>query len=247
VVNWGAGPTSSDITADVACFRLNGTSTDSAFTAVFLTRGYNSGTIGYAWANDPTATDYTPETSYQSSGSVTIHRAGVGDYAVRFPGLDAAHGDVEITGYGSLPCKVKGITADSTAMIVGVLCPLGDAQFNILYTKNVGLTGVVRPKAAYLHAFPFATGANRLPAAFRYSTAGTTPTLTRTSAGRYVVTLPGMPKGGVVHVTAGFNSYYLCNVSKIRTIGTPQKVGVSCFIAISGDPQDSEFGLSYTK
>ena len=235
VLTWGTGATSSDITADVGCFVLNGTNTDSAFTAVFLTRGYNSGTIAYAWANNETATDYTPSTFYQSSGgSVTIHRAGSGDYAVRFPGFDANHGNVQVTGYGDLPCKVKDVTSDSTAMIVGVLCPLGDAEFNVLYTKNVGLTGVARPKAAYLHAVPLATGANRLPAAFRYSTAGTTPTLTRTSVGKYVVTLPGMPKGGVVHVTAGFNSVYLCNVRKIRTTGTPQKVGVSCINTNSG-------------
>ena len=243
VQGWGGGP---DIGIYVGCYRLNGTSVDSAFTAVFLQRGYNSGYIGYLWADQPTSTDYTPDTFYQSSGgSFTIHRSSAGHYLVRLPGFDADHGNVQVTGYGATTCKLGETSSDGTAMIIGVACPAGDSRFNLLYTKNVGLTGVSRPKAAYLRAFPLASGTHRTPGAFRYSSEGTTPTLTRSGVGEYVVTFPGMPKGGVAHVTAGPGAD-VCYLTKIRTNAAPQKVGVSC-VTFGGAPADAAFDLSYTK
>ena len=72
------------------------------------------------------------------------------------------------------------------------------------------------------------------------------PHVTRSGVGRYLVTLPGMPKGGAAHVTAYGTGASFCALSSIRTAGTPEQVGVRCFKP-NGDPVDSEFGLSYER
>jgi len=63
VVEWftGSAGHEADIDVVVTCHRFNGTLIDSAFAVSYMARGYSSGTIGYAWADSPTSTDYTPD------------------------------------------------------------------------------------------------------------------------------------------------------------------------------------------
>ena len=244
---WGPGESTGLISLTVLCFNLSGSQIDSAFTALYVARGFDStGVMAYAWADQPTSTDYSPHPFYQVPGSITIHRSAPGSYVVRIPTGDATHGNIQVTGYGSTYCKAGDSDTDGSAMLVAVICPAGDAQFEILYTKGVGMTSVHRAKAAYLRTQPVEAGPIQLPAAFRYSSTGSTPQISHTGEGTYVVTLPGMPKGGYAKVTARGNTYYVCWLTKIRTSGTPQKIGVKC-TTNTGSPQDTAFDLSYTK
>jgi hypothetical protein len=229
----------------VSCYTLAGAFADSAFTALFLTRGYNSGAVTYLWANDSSATDYMPNAFYANRSDITIHRSSAGHYLVRLPFADPAHGNIQVSGYNGGPCHTGETSSDGTALIVGVVCPRGDARFDLLYTKDVGLDGVPRPKAAYLRAYPLRPAGTRTPAEFRYSSVGGIPNLTRSGVGTYVVTLPGMPKGGLAHVTAGPGAD-LCYLASIRTSDTPQKVGVTCR-NLGGALSDAAFDLSYTR
>jgi hypothetical protein len=162
------------------------------------------------------------------------------------PGLDPAHGNIQVTGYADRPCVTGESSSDGTALIVGVRCLVGDGRFDILYTRGVGLTTVSRPKAAYVRIFPTASGPGRFPAAFRYSSTGSPVSLSRSAPGAYVVTLSGMPRGGVANVTAGGTTNHLCWLTSIRTSDTPQKIGVHCAL-LSGTLNDSAFDLSYTR
>lgn len=101
--------------------------------------------LGYAWANNPTAATYTPSPiySYNSSGGpITITRAGVGRYSVKFAGLGGngvAGGHVQVTAYGpgSETCKVENWASGGADFVVNVRCfrspgaPL-DTRYTIL-------------------------------------------------------------------------------------------------------------------
>lgn len=86
--------------------------------------------MAYAWANNPTAAAYTPSLiySYNSSGGlITITRAGIGRYSVKFAGLGGngiAGGHVQVTAYGqgSETCKVVNWASGGADFVVNVQC-----------------------------------------------------------------------------------------------------------------------------
>jgi hypothetical protein len=99
---------------------------------------------------------------------------------------------------------------------------------------------------AYFTADQPATGSYVPDADLRYSSANKLPHVNRSSKGVYVGTLRGMPAGGAA-LASGFGpTAARCQISSIRTSGTPQKVGVRCFRP-SGAPADTQFELSYLK
>lgn len=241
-------PTLTDITISVYCHRFNGTVADSAFTASFVSSGYQTATWAFAWADDPGNAGYTPTSQYDGAGSIFIARSGAGAYQVTVQGKDPDHGDIRLTDVINGGCIINQTSSNFGSMFVEVRCLHGDAKFNLLYSKDVGLTGIPGRKAAYLFASQ-PTAASYTPgAAHSYSSAGHAATVKRTGVGTYMVTLRGMPKGGVAHVTAfGLDGGgHLCQLTSIRTSGTPQKVGVQCY-SLGGSLADSKFTLSYTK
>lgn len=69
-----------------------------------------AGGLAFLWADQPSAANYTPNTSYQfnSTGSVnTITRTAQGRYSAHLPGLDAKGGTALVTAYGSQPAKCE--------------------------------------------------------------------------------------------------------------------------------------------
>jgi hypothetical protein len=87
-------------------------------------------------------------------------------------------------------------------------------------------------------------------AAFSYSSDGGTNEVTRLGVGRYVVKLPGMPKGGSAQVSAylgtGTSALRHCVVSRIETSALPQRVAVRCFNK-AGNLVDAKFTLAYAR
>ncbi len=86
--------------------------------------------LAYAWANNPTAAAYTPSLMYSynsSGGPITVTRAGVGRYSVKFAGLGGngiAGGHVQVTAYGpgSETCKVQNWASAGADFVVNVRC-----------------------------------------------------------------------------------------------------------------------------
>jgi choice-of-anchor B domain-containing protein len=101
--------------------------------------------LGYAWADDATASRYAPSTTYsynQSGGPIEITRSATGTYAVRFAGLGGtgtAGGHVQVTAYGpgSETCKVEKWSSSADDFVADVRCfdaagNPADARYTVL-------------------------------------------------------------------------------------------------------------------
>jgi len=131
VGSWG--PSGAEQQIRVYCNRPAGSRVDASFTLTYIRNnnildaspiccspdGYPS---AYAWANQPTATAYTPALAYQFADflqqRVTISRLGVGSYVVR-PPVPLGSGNVQVTAYGSnsAHCKVSSWSASGIRVV----------------------------------------------------------------------------------------------------------------------------------
>jgi len=248
-----------DPALEIDCFDKNGQPADARFVANIVLGGDGpTGTLGYTWADQEATADYTPDPyySYLSSGAgpMSVHRDSIGSYQVTMPGLGRLGGNVQVVAAKGGPaarCKVLALVRNGSDELVRVRCrdvpgQLVDADFMVIFTDRVGLTGVPKRKAAYLLANRPAAASYQPIARYRYSSMGTIPTVTRTAVGRYRVTLPGMPQGGSAQVTAYGPGVSICQVTSIRTNGLPQRIEVACFDP-NGAGVDSKFMLTYTR
>ena len=91
---------------------------------------------GYVWANNPTASNYTPDPVYSynsTGGAVRISRSSVGTYAVQFTGFGGRGqpgGNVQVTAYGrgTESCKVASWDSGGADFIVNVHCFLASGK-----------------------------------------------------------------------------------------------------------------------
>lgn len=128
----GWGPSGSTQTIGVKCFTATGSPRDSLFTLTYVDRinilglhvccqpdGHHS---AYAWAHNPTATSYTPFSSYQfasSNTTGTVTRSGVGAYNVKWEFMNLNNGNVQVTAYNttSASCKVAAWNSSSGVQV----------------------------------------------------------------------------------------------------------------------------------
>jgi hypothetical protein len=243
----------------IDCFDRNGQPADAKYVANIVLGGDGpTGTLGYTWADQSTTPEYQPADyySYLSSGvgPITVLRSATGSYEVRMPGLGRRGGNAQVSAAKGGPaalCKVHALVRDGSDELIRVRCrdtagQLVDADFMVIFTHRVGLTGVHRPKAAYLLADRPKAASYVPTATFRYSSAGKQSRVERVRKGRYRVVLPGMARGGSAQVTAYGAGAAICQLTSIRKDGLPQRIGVACF-GPSGSPVDSRFMLSYTR
>jgi hypothetical protein len=113
----GWTPDSSGQIVDVDCFNFNGILVNHEFTMTFAASDSllgDGGANGYAWANEPTSSSYTPDTTYQYDwvgSTATASSFGTGDYILAFPDASLGdHGDEQATAYGDTEahCIVDG-------------------------------------------------------------------------------------------------------------------------------------------
>ena len=137
------GWSGSDFTAGVICEDPSGTPIDSRFVIAVIPAGAAPAAIGYAWANQPSATTYTPNAtfSYNPGGAVTVTRSAAGQYALTFSGLNAANvigGDVRATAYEATNrCVVASWDTSTADIVVNVNCynlagTLTDSEYQVL-------------------------------------------------------------------------------------------------------------------
>ena len=138
---------------NVNCYNYAGAPVDTLFTLNFTDQSPNgTPSYHYAWADQPTAANYTPSTYYQhgvlasecaSAGTMTMSRSSVGSYVANIPALSATGSNVKVTAYGGTAdtCKVTGWWGSSTNSQVGVACfdtagnPV-DSYFALVYSTS---------------------------------------------------------------------------------------------------------------
>ena len=248
-----------EVTVDVICFRLGGQLVDTKFSVNFIEYSSFTGSVGYAWADEPTITDYTPLLSYQYNSAgfdITVHKLGTGVWDVTMPGLGSSHGNVQVN-MGSphirASCRFVHWSAEGggSDLIVRVRCSnltggAADVEYQVTWGLRTGLKAPGASKIAYVLAVEPSTASYTPIPAYRYSNPAGAIHVTRTGLGRYVVRLDGMPLGGSAEVTAIGAPDKRCNLTGIRKSGLPQRIGVACFRA-NGEPADEPFSLNYAR
>lgn len=210
-----------------------------------------AGPYAYVWANQPVADFYFPSqwhASNPSGGVVTITRNDVGDYSVRFGGLDrlgVGGGNVQVTANGSQPFRCKVVEWLGEDVDVRCFDPFGfpvDWQFFLLVTRALEDTTGLAYAWADLPASPSYT-ANPI---YAHNPGGGDVEIGRASPGRYEVTFPGLAEtstnGGNVIVTAQGTGSEHCKVAS----WSDDAVDVRCFDT-DGAVADSRFTVLYTK
>jgi hypothetical protein len=199
----------------------------------------------WVWANNPTASNYTPSASYQynSKGVTnTVSRLGVGRYRVSLPNFATASGTVHVTAYnGNHHCKVVNWFPSGTTQQVNVSCFRAngsrvDDRFSMLFYKRFGRTSGT-------DAYLWYNGSGT-PNAYQWNSKGLNNTVTRLGTGRYRANLPGMNKlGGTVLVTAYGSDSAKCKVVNWGRSASNTRVNVNCFQG--NKPVNTRFTLSY--
>jgi hypothetical protein len=264
------GPT--DIQEVAACHDRAGNLVNSQFSAMFVAIADSpAGRIAYLFANDPTAASYTPSGANHNVSGVpnTVTKLGTGRWEVDLPNMGTAGGTVQLTADTvAAACRAVSwtqvVSATSTGMrpdgnlpgneAVDVTCrdfngnPV-DAYWWMVFADGVSLQGDMMygtPTGAYLWANQPTAASYHPSAAYRYTSAGPNhvPTISRKGTGSYLVTLPGMPKGGAAFITPTGNGKSACALSSIRTNAAPQQLGVHCWRP-DGTPVDSPFTLAF--
>jgi hypothetical protein len=257
-------PSGTTLRAQVNCYTPSGAATSTPFAVSYQRRAGTPGVEGgYVWADQPTASSYTPSTIYQwnSTGALnTIQRTGVGTYRVVFPGQTFTGGTVEVTAYGggSDYCKVEGWFNDGASQNVNVRCfstsgaPV-DALFTAKFTRG-------SPTSAKSFGFVWAhqptTSSYQPDSTYQLVSVGSAcgqltrgpVSITRSSTGRYNVTFTGLPGSSSfrshVKVTAYGTGSETCKV-RSWTPSSNSSAEVACYNA-NGTAADTLFTVSYS-
>jgi hypothetical protein len=260
VESWGSSGTTLQVVA--RCHDTAGAPANLPLAVSYVRRAGSPGVEGgYVWADQPTASLYTPSPTYQwnsTGGLNTVSRWGVGSYTVSFPGQSFTGGTVEVTAYGTGNeyCKVEG-WFPSGSQNVNVRCftatgVAADTRFTAKFTRDAtNNTGTF----AYAWADQ-PTASNYTPsltyqkASVAFQCGGTQTrgpvTIARLSTGRYRVTFVGVPvanyAGSNVKVTGYGSDSDSCRVLSWAP-GDSATAEVQCFTA-SGAPVDAFYTIS---
>lgn len=223
--------------------------------------------FGFAWVNHEKPS-VDPLYAYNSKGGAISYTGGGpsnrGRYFVRFNGLGANRGNVQVSSYGAGPerCRIDGWGPTGADLVITVQChtPTGapaDASFVVFYNDNFGTSSSFSQRGGYLttaSATPAGGGTNvPLFSVYSWNGSGALNSVRYDGTGKYMVTLPGVVPPTVnltnasFHVTAygehGFNFAQHCKVGGWGSTPTSTSVAVRCYDEL-GAPTDSQFSFS---
>jgi hypothetical protein len=178
--------------------------------------------------------------SYNSGGGAITYTGTAGVYTVRMAELGLSGGSVQVSSYGSAAtrCKVAGWGPSAGAQVIQVRChdtsgALAASPFVVFFDKGSSQSG---GHGAHLYY-----SGSTVPATWSWNSSGSTNTVTRTSTGRYNVSLPGLGFSNAgVHVTAYGSGSEHCKIVSWST----GFVNVRCNDN-AGQLADSPFVLNY--
>ena len=250
-------PNGADVEANVYYYNPAGNSDDHSFTMLYQSRTSSDVTkpsVGFLFANQPTASSYTPDTLYQynpGGGTNTITRNSTGNYTANLPGFTRAGGTVIITAYGSSParCQVSFWSNGSSGANVNVNCTdstgaASDQEFTLVYSifETAGY-GVGSANGGAIWAYND-TRKTPYDVSKKYSIAidGETMYAQRTGIGSYAWTMnvEDTWTSSTVLVTAYDAPGNYCSTNEWLSSSTTTTVYVNCFNA-AGAPADTEF------
>jgi hypothetical protein len=208
-----------------------------------------SNRFAYAWADNATASSYSPNSQYSFSatgGGIRITHSGPGSgYAVTFGGFTGGSVGTEtflVTPYGSTTAHcVAGFYIDTgVSLTVNVFCidpvqGLGtDSRFTILAVGNNALPS----RSAFAYANNPAALSYTPDPNFSYTSAGGAITITHDSgAGNYRVNFgTGNPAGSVLLVNSRLTPSQ-CHVGEWKPVATR----IRCFDSFTGSPADADY------
>ena len=236
----------------IRCFRADGALADTPFATNFVLHGDASPGIAYVYGSCSTlgctiglAFDPTPD-------PVTVERNGTGSYVVGLPGMAGGVGNVQVSAQsGSLfACRATGLSSSGGARVVDVECrdgtgALSDSGFLLVYTKQMGLTGVRRSQGC--SSTGDEAGSDLLPpcGGSLVLVGWQHPDGHPQRAWHLPGGAPRMPGGGSAQVTPFGAGKARCTLTGVSSTGTPQRIGVRCYDP-NGTAADSKFSLAYT-
>jgi hypothetical protein len=228
---------------EVRCFAMGtGAAANADFSLLVASKREDR---AFAYAHQPTATDYSPASagSWNPAGTSRVFRDGVGRYRVVFNGLGArlsatvgGHLQVNAVGTAAVYCKAIDGWGGSPNLTVNVGCftPAGvpvDAKFSALFAlpaPRMGYAWADQPSASSYEAVPF----------YSWSPVGGGVRIYRLRVGVYSVDWNhfGVPGYANVQVTAWGDDGAQCKAIDFAATGA----GVQCFAA-NGVPMDAYF------
>jgi hypothetical protein len=183
---------------EVRCFEARTGAPAPAQFGLLVTRNYAD--LAFAYAHQPTGTNYSPaaSASWNPAGTSTVVRSGTGQYRVTFNGLGAqlppdvlGHVQVQAVGTGNAYCNPMNWYTSGSNLSVDVRCyttPTGalvDQKFNVFFalpSDHLAYAFADQPLVASYSPKPyFSSNPYRTPI-----------TITRRGVGLYKVEWPGM-------------------------------------------------------
>ncbi len=228
----------------------------TATTAGAATPAVTPNATQWAWvvARHPSTAHYEPAAVDQgnSTGGVDkITRTTAGRYVVRLEGLASsgtARGTAFVTATGNHPrvCAVQwGTSAAAELLYVDCYSPAGtfaDSAFAANYLQAYGAVG----RFAYAWANN-PTSSSYIPAtSYNVDTLGGYVTITRSGAGQYAVTFPGLATSGGNVELSPHGSAAVCQVAGwgVAKGTTDEQAGVRC-LSLGGSPVDAQFTIAF--
>ncbi|MGA2189785.1 MAG: hypothetical protein ABSH33_14725 [Steroidobacteraceae bacterium] len=268
VGGWDVKGSSSAAEMYVNCFDASGNPANSYFTLLYhqRTTGFGAADEGAAflWANQPTTSSYTPDSSYNynsTGGTNTILRNSTGNYTVTIAGLakgksgfDHEQGDVQVTAYGSTPirCAVVYWFTSTPNTTVNVQCynsagAAADEDFSLAFALRTafGSAGSSTVGAYGWDDIPAETYVVQPPAQYNgFKTGPLTAQYDVNNNGLYTVTIPGdiswTASNVVVTAVDNDTAGAYCNVESWGT----QTIDIACYNQ-GGALSDSQFNVAF--
>jgi hypothetical protein len=187
--------------------RCNTNALETATVHVSFTRAKQpTGSLAYAYASRPSTQSYVPDRTYQFATSgkpMTVTRLARGQYQVRVPHVQTAHGVVQVTAVGPQlkSCRVvswKPVTKAAVSdQIVRVTCgprwsAPQDNSFTLTYSAAQNILGMRGVSSGWV--YETAPGA-RSNSPAQWSSTGGHVKVTRTGKAHYVVSGAGFSIG----------------------------------------------------
>jgi hypothetical protein len=250
VTSWG--PSGANLKVSVNCHAIGGAPLDTFFMAAFTSGGSTTGTTDYVWANQDSASSYTPSLARQfnsSGGTNTVERLSSGEYVVILPGPVVTGGTVKVTAYGSgaASCQVVDWLSDSPGQQAEVDCfnsagVLTNHEFTLTFTASDDLLGD-GGASGYLWGNDPTSSSYTPDSIYQYDWVGTTATASNFGAGEYTTSFPSASLGdaGDEQATAYGSTDAHCSVDgPAGASGGSQTADVFCYDN-SGNLVDTDY------
>jgi hypothetical protein len=252
---WGTAGTS--LVANVYCFAPGGSPDHATFTVLYTASTpapLVGGSHTYVYA-DPTGAALT---SFNSTGlGVSVGHMGVGQYAVKLPGLAAGalQGDLQATAVTRLPlprrCKIARWGYSGTDYVAYVFCFDGasnpvDTWWTLSYHNKRAVFGALAPPKNF--GYVWSIGAAVPPPATNFNSVGAANSVTPVGGGEYLVQYQNVGyRSTHMQVTAYGDGPGYCGLSwPWQLVGTlVYAKTVICFDGL-GNRKDSSFFATYT-